>query len=295
MRAHQEDEHLWPSGKGFGHHDESGEAEALAKAFALTFGGGGKILYHGGPVMHGTVNLYYIWYGAWNFSTDPTTPMILNDFAKGIGGTPWFKINTTYKDASPNPTPGPATSSVAFGGFTSDSGSKGTSLSDDDVLAIVSARLVDFNGGQPDPNGVYFVLTSPEVKETSGFCSSYCAWHSGATIGNTLVKYGFVGSPLQCPSGCSAQTVSPNGNVGADGMANLLAHELSESVTDPDVRTGWFDQNGMENADKCAWKFGTTKRLSSGAKYNVTFGTRNWLLQENWKNVSTGSCALHYP
>jgi hypothetical protein len=148
--------------------------------------------------------------------------------------------------------------------------------------------------GAPDPNGVYFVLTSPEVHETSGFCAGYCAWHTNGAINGNDIKYGFVGSPLQCPSGCSAQTVSPNGNVGADGMANLIGHELSESVTDPDL-TAWFDQQGNENADKCAWKFGTTRRLTSGAKYNVTFGSRNWLIQENWKNVSTGSCALHYP
>jgi hypothetical protein len=289
---HGEDDHLAPSGKGFGHHDESGEVERLAKAFSLTFGSG-KMLYHGGPVMHGTVNLYYIWYGAWDFQND-TTKTILENFGRYLGGTPWFHINTTYSDLSPNPTPGPATAAVAFGGSTTDSGSAGTSLSDQNVQDIVQAHLGDFNGGQPDLNGVYFVLTSQEVQETSGFCSTYCAWHSNGTINSNNIKFGFVGSPLQCPSGCSAQSVSPNGNVGADGMANFIAHELSESVTDPNLNA-WFDQQGNENADKCAWKFGTTRRLSSGAKYNVTFGARNWLLQQNWVNKGKGSCALHYP
>jgi hypothetical protein len=288
---HQEGEHLVPSGKGFGHHDLSGNAEALAQKFLSLSSNG--ILYHGGPVMHGTVNLYYIWYGAWNFPTD-TTQTILNNFAQYVGGTPYFNINKTYSDTSPNPTPGPVNGAVALGGSTMDSGSLGTSLSDQNVQDIVAAHLSNFNNGQPDPNGVYFVLTSQEVAETSGFCTQYCGWHTSAGINGTDIKFGFVGNPLRCPSACSAQTTSPNGNVGADGMANMLAHELAESVTDPDINA-WFDRQGNENGDKCVWKFGTTKRLTSGAKYNVTFGARNWLLQQNWVNSGRGSCVLHYP
>ncbi len=42
-----------------------------------------------------------------------------------------------------------------------------------------------------------------------------------------------------------------------------------------------------------AWTFGTTTTLSTGAKYNVTLGTRNFLIQRNWKNVApSGVCAM---
>jgi hypothetical protein len=150
------------------------------------------------------------------------------------------------------------------------------------------------NGLPSDPNGVYFVLTSKEVTETSGFCTQYCAWHTHGTINGTDIKYGFIGNPAQCPSACSAQTVSPNGNMGADGMANLIAHELAETTTDPDLNA-WYDRRGYENADKCAWKFGTTQTLSTGAKWNVNFGSNYWLLQQNWVNAGGGSCTLHYP
>src|SRR5262245_22389008 len=47
-------------------------------------GAGNGINYHGGPVMLGTVNIYYIWYGNWSGNSATT---ILTDFGKSIGGS----------------------------------------------------------------------------------------------------------------------------------------------------------------------------------------------------------------
>ena len=276
---HQEGEHLKPSGKGFGEHDPTGLTAAHAQPST------NGIFYHGGPVMLNIVKLYYIWYGAWDFTSD-NTDTILNTFGGFIGGTPYFNINTTYYDSN-----GAAVSGrVAFSGSSTDTGSQGFALTDAAVQNVVAKALT--SGTLPtDPNAVYFVLTSKEVKETSGFCTQYCAWHTHGAINGQSIKYGFVGNPLQCPSACSAQTTTPNGNMGADAMANLIAHELAEAVTDPDLNA-WFDRRGFENADKCAWKFGTTSTLTSGAKYNVSFGSLNWLLQQNWINSGGGYCTL---
>jgi len=280
---HQKDEHLRPTGKGWGELDPTGLTAAQAAKFARVSTNG--IYYHGGPVILNTVNMYYIWYGAWNFTNDNTNT-ILNTFGNYIGGTPYFNINTTYYDSNNSAVSG----KVALPRFTADTGSQGSALTDAAVQNIVTRALT--SGALPtDPNGVYFVLTSKEVTETSGFCTQYCAWHTHGAINGQDIKYGFVGNPLQCPSACSAQTTTPNGNLGADGMANLIAHELAESTTDPDLNA-WFDRRGYENADKCAWKFGTTSTLSSGAKYNVTIGSLNWLLQQNWINANGGSCTL---
>ena len=179
---------------------------------------------------------------------------------------------------------------VAFPNSIMDTGSQGSALTDAAVENIVANALTT-NALPTDPNGVYFVLTSKEVTETSGFCTQYCAWHTDGSINGQDIKFGFVGNPQRCPSACSAQTTTPNNNMGADAMANLIAHELAESTTDPNLNA-WFDRRGYENADKCAWTFGTTTTLSSGAKYNVTFGVRNWLLQRNWINKSGGYCTL---
>ncbi|HVI76903.1 MAG TPA: hypothetical protein VM715_01820, partial [Candidatus Acidoferrum sp.] len=65
---------------------------------------------------------------------------------------------------------------------------------------------------------------------------------------------------------------------------SVLAHELEEANTDPNGNA-WYDQNGAEDADKCAWTFGSNqKRDANGAYYNLSLpGTdkayHNYLIQ----------------
>ena len=73
----------------------------------------------------------------------------------------------------------------------------------------------------------------------------------------------------------------------------LEAHELEEAVTDPDLNA-WYDNRGAENADKCAWTFGATSTASNGSLYNVTLGSRRYLIQRNWVNASGGYCSMSY-
>ena len=65
-------------------------------------------------------------------------------------------------------------------------------------------------------------------------------------------------------------------------MASIISHELEEAVTDLDLNA-WYDRRGYENADKCAWTFGTTY-TSGGALANVHLGSRDYLIQRNWVN-----------
>lgn len=76
-------------------------------------------------------------------------------------------------------------------------------------------------------------------------------------------------------------------------MASVIAHELEEAVTDPDLNA-WYDVRGQENADKCAWTFGTTSTASNGSLYNIKLGTRDYLIQRNWVNASGGYCSMTY-
>jgi hypothetical protein len=282
--SHPTGDNLIPTGKGWGKIDLSGRSLWQGRKSSQKSSSNNGIFYHGGPLILNTANVYYIWYGSWNFSSDNTNT-ILNSFGNSIGGTPYFNINTTYYDGNNTH----AIGLVALPKTIVDTGSYGSTLSDSDIQNIVANALA--NGLPTDPNGVYFVLTSKEVTETSGFCTQYCAWHTHGTINGQDIKYGFIGNPAQCPSACSVQSATPNGNFAADSMANLIAHELAESVTDSDL-DAWYDRRGYENADKCAWKFGTTQTGSNGAKYNVSFGGRNWLLQQNWINAGGGYCTL---
>lgn len=272
-----------PTGKGWGVVPTAKQVKKFARR-----GGGGSngINYHGGPVMNsGTTNVYYIWYGDWSNNTATT---ILTNFASSVGGSPYFNINTSYYDASNVHIP----NSVALAASTYDNYSYGSALSDANIQSIVSDAIN--SGSLPkDTNAVYFVLTSTDVTETSGFCTKYCGWHTHGTIAGVDIKYSFVGNAEQCLSGCAAQATSPNGNPGADGMASVIAHELEEAATDPDLNA-WYDNRGAENGDKCAWTFGTTYTTGNGSLANMNLGGSDYLIQQNWVNANGGYCALSY-
>src|SRR6058998_382777 len=91
---------------------------------------GNGISYHGGPLILGTTNVYYIWYGNWSGNSATT---ILTDLAQSIGGSAYFNINTTYYDGSNTH----ISNSVHYGGSTTDNYSQGTSLSDAQIASVV--------------------------------------------------------------------------------------------------------------------------------------------------------------
>lgn len=236
---------------------------------------------HGGPVM-GTPTAYLIWYGNWNQSNGSDTPagrQIVRDFLYGVNNSPYYQINTSYGTPTGfvNFTP---TSNETSPGYTF-----GTRLSDSKVASVVS-NAINSKALPSDPNGVYFVLTSSDVAENSGFCTRYCGWHTYGTLSGTNIKYSFVGNANRCLNACAIQTTGPNGNAGVDGMVSVIAHELEEANTDPNLNA-WYDANGAENADKCAWTFGQSLTLlSNGAYSNMTLpglstASRNYLIQRN--------------
>jgi hypothetical protein len=258
-----------------------------ADGAALTAGSTGKlttISNHGGPVMGGAPDIHLIWYGNWNQANGSDTAagqQIVRDFMGTVGGSPWIKINTRgggYTGTGSTAVSGNLGRVLEGAGNTSTSYSK--RLSDKNIATIVSNYVSTAGGAQS--NAIYFVLTSSDVNASSGFCTQYCGWHTKGTIGGVAnVKYSFVGNANRCLSGCAAQTVGPNGNAGVDGMISVVAHELVETLSDPQLNA-WYDSSGAENADKCAWTFGSAQTLgSNGAYYNVTLGARHFLIQRN--------------
>jgi hypothetical protein len=266
-------------GRGGGTREAPASKQAGSRVSAM--------VYHGGPIMLGATNVYYVWYGDW--SSDTAAQSTLTELAKNLGGSPYYAINGTYSDGSG----AHVANSVAYAGGVVDAYSRGRSLSDADVLTVVATAI---GGGKLplDAHGAYFVLTSADVTATSGFCTSYCGWHTHGTVSGVDVKYAFIGDPARCPLSCEWQSTGPNGGGGGDGMASIVAHELDEMVSDPDL-SAWWDRRGQENADKCAWTFGTTYRASDGALANVRLGSRDYLIQQNWVNVGSGYCSMRYP
>ena len=202
-----------PDGRGNHIRNQIGHA---ASGGAVVQGNG--INYHGGPVLHNTVDVYLIWYGNWGTEFTNANTIVTN-WANSIGGSPYEDINTTYGDTTGN-----VSGAIALKGSTSDPGSQGTSLSDSSIAAIVSLALG--SGALPiDSNGVYFVLTAPGVAETSGFLTHYCGWHTYGTYNGAYIQYAFVGDAAGPSLGnCAEQTSSsPNGDPagGCHGVGNV--------------------------------------------------------------------------
>lgn len=258
-----------------------------------TFNG---IQYNGGPVMNDPdgVNVYFIWYGDW--SNDIHTQAVLTDFVTHLGKSPYYNIATTYydykgaeKDFIKN--------KVTYVGAITDNYSYGSVLTDDDVGFILQNAVA--SGKLPaDPNGVYMIIASADVDETSGLCSYYCGLHGYQPVSLpnlTNIIGAFEGNANRCPAVCSWQTVAsatPN-NPSTDGMVSTLSHELFESVTDP-LGTGWINPDGSEAGDLCNGTTGPLKTLPNGASYNLVLGSHTYLDQEIWVNARGGYCAMRW-
>jgi hypothetical protein len=245
-----------------------------------------SISYQGGPVMLGTPDVYFIWYGDWTGSPALT---ILPDFISNLSGSPYLKINSTYTDSQGRA----VTGDVHYAGSTTDAYSRGKSLSQQDVEEVVARALS--NGSLPtSSNAIYFVLTSIDVK-MSNFCNQFCGWHINGSGGSlsTSIKFAFIGNAAQCPQSCAPYSPSPNGDLATDAMVSMIAHELEESLTDPDL-DAWVDPGNQENGDKCAWQFGTTYTTANGAMANMRLGSRDYLVQTNFDR-HTNKCELALP
>ena len=255
------------------------------------------ISYHNGPVMAGTSNTYVIYYGNWAASTGPNsfdTQLILNNFLSEIGASIRFQINATYPGSNGTPSGG-----ILFGGVDISSYTHGVELDDAAIQGIISDSI-NANHLPFDPRGIYFVVASSDVgSNTTGFCTPNTPPYHGSFFhgGGQQVMYAFIGNPARCPRVAApqffapdgSQLPTPTGNLAADAMVSTIVHALDTTVTDP-FHTAWFDDSGLENADKCQGSFSHTQTLGNGARVNFIRGTHNYLIQDNWVNNFGGYC-----
>lgn len=298
--------------------NEFGDLPVKQPYSAATHGKGSKpsstqILYHGGPVMNISNSVYAIYYGT-QFAA--TTQPIINDFLYGLNNSPEYGVNTTYNAGGTTPAippgysfkPPSSPSANPHGSVYWDNYSEGAQLGNSSVPKIVANAIN--NGLRYDASGVYLVITSPDVK-IAGFCNSFCAYHTASDItvstasnGRVHVRYALIPDPTQRCSACNGSiavygdSITPNGDLGADTMTDDIMHELSETVTDPDI-SAWYTQTGAEVGDLCNYTYGTVKTGVSGGQtyhYNAYLptiggGYRPYLIQQIWKNAGAGFCA----
>jgi len=262
-------------------------------------GGGGTptILYNGGPVLLSSVPIYVIYYG--NLGSFPLHSQdIVNAFLAGLGGTPQFRVNTTYCELQTTncATDSPSTSVSGSLGYDLshifyDSGSQGASIRSSAIPAILHNALTTTGHLPVDDGAIYILITDPTVK-VSGFCTSFCAYHTRSTgiVSGHTIHYALAPEPGSKCTACDGnfafgQSTTPNGDPGADEVVDSLEHELSETVTDPDLNA-WYNSNGSENGDLCNYNYGDFNSLpkNNGASYNANWGKYFYLIQLIWKN-----------
>jgi hypothetical protein len=282
--------------KQFGITPAQGNTFSAQSASSSSTATSSGIEYHGGPIMPGPHNVYLIWYGLWGGNSATS---ILPDFISSLGGSPYFNTNINYTDNGGNF----VSNTVTLAGQSFDNELEGNVINDDSIIQIVDHAIS--NNLPSDPNGIYFVLTSPDVDENEPdlvFCSQICGYHSRTTLDGTDIKYSFVGNPDKClatNNSCLEMSPSPNGNSAADAMASVMAHELNETVTDPDLNA-WFHNNvGGEVGDLCVpfvVGYFNSFKTASGANANITLGDRDYLIQANYVNAlgSTGGCQMAF-
>ena len=266
-------------------------------------GSGSGMIYHGGPVLQAGTNVAAVYWASSTIFTNGPTPgstgngsqdgSLVGYFLNHIGGSPYFDINTTYTNGS-----GQAiVNSVSYTQYWANNTgapSGSTKVSDAQMIAMLQSGF-DSHALLYDPSTLYAIFTSGNVNLGGGFGSQYCAYHTNGTVTINgvarTVLYAAMPYNQAYPGTCTNGTPAPNGDAGADAEVNTLVHEIEETTTDM-LGTAWWDRRGYENADKCAWTWGSTYSNGTGTA-NVKLGTKDFLIQQNWKNSGSGGCAMH--
>jgi hypothetical protein len=226
---------------------------------------------HGGIVMpSASVNAIY-WGTNWSsasFAGDKMTG--LKTWYDGFGNAPYADASDEYSGTN-----GQVTSSVSHGTDYVDTSAAPKGPPSVSTIVAEVAKVLQANGQLPASDGLgYYPVYVDQPRGGAG----YCAWHSYGSINGVNVQVAFFFN-LDGDAGCDPQADSTQVSGQSEGLlalANVSAHELSEARTDP-RNGGWYDSNGDENGDKCAWAF-------PAAAYSKV-GNLTWIMQGEWSNA----------
>ena len=180
----------------------------------------------------------------------------------------------------------------------------------------VRTELKSFINANSLPTGVgheYIVFFPPGIDScieglTSPACSgtNYCGYHGTLNAG-TSEEVEYANEPdngdLEFKGSCTGVT----GKSDAYQTINTTSHEVSESVTDPEVEEhlSWYDQNKLEIeeeefeygevGDMCAWEFkqgdGALETDAHTPSFDQTINGHEYLLQTEWDNAHS-TCSV---
>jgi hypothetical protein len=221
-----------------------------------------NLSFHGGPIMTGAVVTPIYWGTSWSnasFVEDKISG--LGTFYSGMSGSAYAGTNAEYTDGTATHV---GTTVTYTGSILDTSAAPSKAPSTSTILGEVAAKI-----SNPVPNGYY-----PVYVDTRRGSAGYCAWHSYGTISGVAVQFAFFFN-LDGDAGCDPRDTWTSHSQGLGALANVSGHEISEAFTDPHLNA-WYDAQGYENSDKCAWTFHAP----------VNFSGSTWKVQGNWSNAA---------
>jgi hypothetical protein len=222
-----------------------------------------NMTYHGGKIMTTAVTQAIFWGASWDSYTGDKMSGI-DTWYDGFNDSNYAKASDEYSGSN-----GQVTSATSFSTHLTDTSASTGGGSTSAILAEVCKMIP-----HPDSsgNGYYAVYT-----DTPRGNANYCAYHSYGTCNGTPVQFAYF-FKLDGDAGCDPHDTQTGHSQGLAAIANVSGHELSEVRTDPASPGAWYDAQGEENGDKCAWTF--------GAPY-VTFSNGSiWKIQGEWSNAA---------
>eukprot|EP00271_Cylindrocystis_brebissonii_P021380 TRINITY_DN7565_c0_g1_i1.p1 TRINITY_DN7565_c0_g1~~TRINITY_DN7565_c0_g1_i1.p1 ORF type:complete len:340 (-),score=40.53 TRINITY_DN7565_c0_g1_i1:827-1846(-) len=262
---------------------------------------------NGGRIISAASKVHIIWYGPkWTDKKKAIITDFINSFGKTAttgNGVPdvktWWKTMAEFKDKSNTKS---CTAAVTLGTQVSDTGSKGTFVTDDEIQAlwegVFAGKTIPLN-----TNDIYALLLSEDVGfadycHDGGTCSEHGNNYYQMSTKSAYVDYAYITSAAPnktCQTYCSNMFTpldagygftAPN-DASIDGLISNLAHEMAEVVSDPDG-DAWYqivDGYEYELADQCFFAYNpvytTNPQASSQTIFNV-YGTngRSFLIQQ---------------
>ena len=247
----------------------------------------GGITAGAGPVMTGRVNVYMLWYGT--FPAWSQTESIVEYFVANWGASHSYAVLRNYTGSNGRVAPQLALAKVSL-----DSGSRGTNLVNADIRTLV-ANAIQNNTFPADSNGIYVVLVGRGVSVNSGsggtLCGTYCGWHTSTNVNGVDIKFVLDGAG-DCDT-CETWD-TPNNDLYADMMVNTLAHEIAETVTDPDLNAWGSGAANDEVGDKCNFNFSERHNLANFIPATAKIGMNYYTIQELWLPTGGGACSSGY-
>ncbi|KAL3504769.1 hypothetical protein ACH5RR_034610 [Cinchona calisaya] len=277
--------------------------------------------YHNGPLLSGKISINLIWYGKFN----PSERSIIVDFVTSLSSSSipttnqpsvatWWQATEKYYHLLKSKKASPLVLSL------------GTQILDETYSlgkSLTRQQIEQLSSKGEQKNAINIVLTSSDVA-VDGFCSSSCGTHGSllsseiAPSKGKIYKFAYIwvgNSATQCPGQCAwpfyqpmygPQTpplVSPNNNVGLDGMVINLATLMAGTVTNP-FGNGYFQGPAsapLEAASACPGVYGSGaypgyagKLLvdtTTGASYNAYGTNRKKFLLPALLDPSTSTCS----